>query len=75
MIHKPEVIIGNTQEEAINGIVKVLKLYAEINSMAKITSKAVKLKMSQHINSLQSNEALKSNIQNIWGHLSEKQRK
>lgn len=75
MVNKPDVIVGTTQEDVCNNIGKILGLYAEINSNPKITNDAVKGKMSNHINSLQSNQALKDNLANIWNHLSEKQRK
>ena len=68
-------ITGSAEPEITNKITRVLSLYAEINSNPKITNSQIKAKMSSHLQALQSNEAYKNNLMNIWASFTDKQRK
>jgi hypothetical protein len=68
-------ITGSAEPEITNKMTRVLSLYAEINANAKITNAQIKAKMSNHLQSLQNNEAYKNNLMNIWASFTEKQRK
>jgi hypothetical protein len=68
-------ITGSGEPEITNKMTRVLSLYAEINANPKITNSQIKVKMSNHLQTLQSNEGYKNNLMNIWASFTDKQRK
>ena len=52
MLHKPECILGNSEETQLPGIIKVLKIYGTILTNAKLYNDSIKGKMKQHVMSL-----------------------
>lgn len=42
MLNKPEMLLGNTEESMIGGIIKILKLYATILNNAKLYNDSIK---------------------------------
>lgn len=68
-------IVGVVEPEITNKMTRVLSLYAEINANTKITNAQIKAKMSNHLQTLQNNEAYKNNLMNIWASFNDKQRK
>jgi hypothetical protein len=72
MLNKPVLVLGETPESQLANLTKVLSIYGAILNNHKIYNDAVKLKMKQHINSLQSNAIFTANQQHIWSKLAEK---
>jgi hypothetical protein len=66
--------LGQTNESRLQGVVKVLAVYGDLLSNAKIYNDNVKSKIKEYLLRVNNDELFKANIQNIWGHLNEKQR-
>ena len=74
MLNKDTLILGVTNESRLLNIVKVLAVYGDLLSNAKIYNDSIKLKIKEYLVKINGEELFKANIQNIWGSLNEKQR-
>ena len=66
MLNKPELILGTTPESQITNLAKVLSIYGSILNNHKIYNDSVKLKMKNHVFSLQSSPIFAGNQEQIW---------
>lgn len=74
MLNKDTLILGTTPESRLLNIIKVLSVYGDLLSNAKIYNDQIKNKIKEHLIRINNDELFKSNIQNIWGQLNDKQR-
>ena len=74
MLNKDTLILGVTNESRLLNIVKVLAVYGDLLSNAKIYNDSIKLKIKEYLVKINGEELFKANIQNIWGSLNEKQK-
>lgn len=74
MLNNDVLILGTTNESRLLNIVKVLAVYGDLLSNAKIYNDSIKQKIKDYLVKVNSEELFKANIQTIWGSLNEKQR-
>lgn len=66
--------MGDTNDSRLQNVVKVLSVFGDLLSNAKIYNDSVKNKIKEILAKINNEELFKANIQAIWGGLNEKQR-
>lgn len=74
MLNKDVLILGTTNENRLLNIVKVLAVYGDLLSNAKIYNDSIKQKIKDILVKVNNEDLFNANIQTIWGSLNEKQR-
>jgi hypothetical protein len=66
--------LGDTNDSRLQNVVKILSVFGDLLSNAKIYNDSVKNKIKEILVKINNEELFKANIQAIWGGLNEKQR-
>jgi hypothetical protein len=74
MLNKDSLVLGDANDSRLQNIVRVLAVFGDLLSNAKIYNDSVKNKIKEYILRINSDELFKSHIQSIWGALNDKQR-
>jgi len=62
-------MLGDTNDRRLQNITRVLSVYGDLLSNAKIYNDAVKNKIKEYLMRINNNELFKVNIQGIWAAL------
>ncbi len=73
-MNKDTLILGDTNDSRLQNVVKILSVFGDLLSNAKIYNDSVKNKIKEILVKINNEELFKANIQAIWGGLNEKQR-
>jgi len=69
MLNKDSLMLGDTNDRRLQNITRVLSVYGDLLSNAKIYNDAVKNKIKEYLMRINNNELFKVNIQGIWAAL------
>ena len=74
MLNKDSLVLGENHESRLQNIVRVLSVYGDLLSNAKIYNDSIKSKIKEYLLRINNDELFKVNIANIWAALNDKQR-
>lgn len=74
MLNKDTLVLGDTNDSRLQNVVRILAVFGDLLSNAKIYNDSVKNKIKEILGKVNSEELFKANIQAIWGGLNDKQR-
>jgi hypothetical protein len=74
-LNKDTWVLGNETNERLQNIVRVLSVFGDLLSNAKIYNDSIKNKIKNYLLVVNQNELFQANIQSIWSALNDKQRK
>ena len=74
-MNKDTWVLGNETNERLQNIVRVLSVFGDLLSNAKIYNDSIKNKIKNYLLVVNQNELFQANIQSIWSALNDKQRK
>ena len=74
-MNKDTWVLGNETNERLQNIVRVLSVFGDLLSNAKIYNDSIKNKIKNYLLVVNQNELFQANIQSSWSALNDKQRK
>ena len=74
MLNKDSLVLGENHETRLQNIVRVLSVFGDLLSNAKIYNDSIKIKIKEYLLRINNDELFKVNIANIWASLNDKQR-
>ncbi len=74
MLNKDSLVLGENPETRLQNIVRVLSVFGDLLSNAKIYNDSIKIKIKEYLLRINNDELFKVNIANIWASLNDKQR-
>ena len=74
MLNKDSLVLGENPEIRLQNILRVLSVFGDLLSNAKIYNDSIKIKIKEYLLRINNDELFKVNIANIWASLNDKQR-